>query len=523
MAYQGMDVDGVERSADDLTRLAAQLSTLTVQIGSTVSRARTGWLGSDAAAFVGVRWPVHRTRLLESHAALTAMAATLRSNASDQRQASAAGVSAAGAGAAVGGALRALANALGSEVPAELRSGDPAEVAQYWSSLSEAEQRALIAAHPDVIGMTDGIPGWARNDANQTLLERDIKELSSKQWYEMTPAELYRLDTALKIQDALEDAEKAADGAPVQLLLYRPDTFGMDGSVAISIGDVDTAKNVSTFVPGMMNRASNAEGGVEYAANFRDAALAANGGASTASVFWLDYDAPSTTWNKMFDAAGVVSPNAANDGGQRLAAFQAGLQATHIGDAHWSVVGHSYGSTTVSYAAAQYGMKVDDIVLIGSPGAGPAKTAADLGGANVYVGSASRDFVTGINELVDGVEGSAIPGAGIWGGAITESTPSPLGFDPAEDNFGAVRFQAESPDRLLVPNLDDHNRYQVAGSESATNVGRIIGGNGDSVTTAAPRADVLGFEVDPETFPTASGTPPMPSPSPGPAPTPPPP
>lgn len=497
MAYQGMDVDAVERSADDLSRLATQLSTLTGQLGSTVSRAQAGWYGQDAAAFAGTRWPLHRTRLLESHAALTSMAATLRSNATDQRNASRAGT-APSPGGLLGGVAGLLADLFTSDVPTELRSDDPAEVAEYWNSLTPDEQEALIAAHPELVGATNGIPATARDEANRTLLDRDIAELSSKPWQQLTEDERTRLDTAQKIQDALEDAERAADGAPVQLLLYQPDSFGTDGSVAISIGDVDNADHVSTFVPGMMNEAKDAEGGVEYAANFRNAALAANGGANTASVFWLDYNAPGFEGENPADVLGAVSPNAAKSGGERLAAFQAGLQATHNGDAHWSVVGHSYGSTTVSYAAAASGMKVDDIVLIGSPGAGPAKTAADFGGATVYVGSASRDAVTWVNEAADRAEQGAF--AGPITETIAEGTAAPLGFDPAEDNFGAIRFQAEASDRGSLPNLDDHNRYHVAGSESVTNIGRIIAGQGDEVTTAGARVDVLGLEADPESF-----------------------
>jgi len=60
-----------------------------------------------------------------------------------------------------------------------------------------------------------------------------------------------------------------------------------------------------------------------------------------------------------------------------------------------TVIAHSYGSTTATAFAAEKA-QADNLVLIGSPGAGRAETAADLGlpPGHVFVGSASSDPVT---------------------------------------------------------------------------------------------------------------------------------
>ena len=61
-----------------------------------------------------------------------------------------------------------------------------------------------------------------------------------------------------------------------------------------------------------------------------------------------------------------------------------------------TVIGHSYGSTTVADAFAGSGMHANDAVLLGCPGTDLARSAADfnLDGGNVYVGSASTDPVS---------------------------------------------------------------------------------------------------------------------------------
>jgi pimeloyl-ACP methyl ester carboxylesterase len=69
----------------------------------------------------------------------------------------------------------------------------------------------------------------------------------------------------------------------------------------------------------------------------------------------------------------------ARTGGQALAADVNAFAVTHQGaPTHMTVVGHSYGSTTVSDAAAGFGMHADDVVLVGSPGTDLAHSAADF-------------------------------------------------------------------------------------------------------------------------------------------------
>ena len=109
----------------------------------------------------------------------------------------------------------------------------------------------------------------------------------------------------------------------------------------------------------------------------------------------MGYDAPDG-----FSDPDVAAPGNARDGGGFLAADVNGLWVTHSPDVqqHVTVIGHSYGSTTVADAFAQSGMHANDAVLLGCPGTDLARSAADfhLDGGQVYVGSASSDPVSWI-------------------------------------------------------------------------------------------------------------------------------
>src|SRR3954452_18993106 len=50
----------------------------------------------------------------------------------------------------------------------------PGGVAGWWAALSAGEQRAAMAAAPDLVGALDGVPAWARDRANRLLLARAL-------------------------------------------------------------------------------------------------------------------------------------------------------------------------------------------------------------------------------------------------------------------------------------------------------------------------------------------------------------
>lgn len=331
-------------------------------------------------------------------------------------------------------------------------SDGPERMAEWWNSLSEAEQDALIAAYPERLGGADGLPAWARDDANRLLLDSDLTELRLKQEAgTLTPAEEQRLENA----EAAEAAVRLADDYEMPgtgdrpggtLWLYDPDAFDGDGRVAIAVGDLDTADDVSIQIPGIRTEMNDAADYAQQAADLYESARYNGDGSSVATMFWLGYDTP----DDWYDPA-TMTESRAEDGGERLATAVDGLRASRSDNpAHMTAIGHSYGSTTTSYAATNDHLAVDDVVLIGSPGTGPADTAADfsVGADHVYVGRNSRDLVATLGD--EGwLRKDAFFGLG-------------LGVDPSSEDFGAQRFEAEATDRLTVTQSAEYGGGRAA-------------------------------------------------------------
>jgi WXG100 family type VII secretion target len=363
----------------------------------------------------------------------------------------------------------------GSQIPV---GKDPKDVNEWWKSLTDDQRANLLDDWPDKLGNLDGIPVADRDKANLTVMHQDIDRvadvaaarsvtvddvLAHPDRYGMNPQMMSRYHNALKVQEALRvDHEKTR--APTFLQVYEPEEFKGDGRAAIAIGDPDRAANTAVVVPGTGNSVGSGWLEGDDATNLYNETKAADPSRSTAVVAWMGYDAPDALYDPRVGTTGL-----AHDGGQLLASDVNALNATHEGAAHMTVLGHSYGSTTVSDAAAGYGMHADDVVLVGCPGTDMAHSAADFHlneGGHLYVGAASSDPVTQL---------SAIPQLHVPGTDFTAS----LGDDPAVDGYGSTRFKAEVPG-LTTP-WGDHSQYYTRGGESLFSMSDIASGHGDAL------------------------------------------
>lgn len=364
----------------------------------------------------------------------------------------------------------------------------PEEVNAWWDSLTQEERDAIIAASPGSIGNLDGIPASARDAANTTALLRDLADLGhTEEAGVLTDAERTRYENAQAAWDAREEIEGRYDpvtGEPItsQIYIYDPDAFDGDGRIAISAGDVDTADNVAVVTPGFGTDAGSAPYQADRAATLYESARHLAPGESNATMFWIGYDAPDNIPIKDgfgADAAGVLTEGAAEAGGARLADTIDGLRAGRDGDpAHLTAIGHSYGSTTTGLAAQQHGLDVDDIVFVGSPGVGgDTDHASDTGidPEHVWAGANSRDPITYLGNH-GAFHGEVFGGAG-------------LGDDPAEDDFGANRFQAEDVTRPGYPDFGQHSLYFEHDTEALHNISQIVNGNYDDVQQAEHNYD----------------------------------
>lgn len=395
-------------------------------------------------------------------------------------------------------------------IPIPSPNTSPADVNNWWNSLSPGQKTRMIAQHQPNLGNLNGIPVDVRNEVNQAVTNDDLDRvrdlanlhgvpvdqvLGDPGWYGLSAVDVTRYHNACRTEEGLAVSAKAVDERnnhpEVFLLKYLPDAFGGDGAAAIAMGNPDKAANTAVMVRGLGSGVKQGTLADPDAVRLYNEANRADWDNDTAVVQWVGYDAPDSAADPR-----LYEPHMARTGGQALAADVNALAVTHQGPpAHTTVVGHSYGSTTVSDAAARSGMHANDVVLVGCPGTDSANSADDFHlapGGHLYVGDASGDQVG-------------------WLGHDTVRTPFGgvgLGPDPAMDGYGSTRFKAEVPGRSINP-FHDHSHYFDTGSESLFSIGDVVSGHGDALEhddmTTRHRGEYgLPAFIDPEAFRSAT-------------------
>lgn len=245
---------------------------------------------------------------------------------------------------------------------------DPARAAAWWAALPTARQLATLRATPSAVGALDGLPAWARDQANRLLLGRALREL---------PAGTGQHRTAVAVAAEIDRQERA--GQPVQLLQFQP----AQHLVGLALGDLDTAAAVAVLVPGILTSPDDDLSGLASdAADVAAAARTAAPGLAVATVAWLGYRPPATV-------LAAPSSQLAQRGGPALDRALDGWAAARAAPgsappARTTVLAHSYGSVVAGRAASAPGvLAADALVLLGSPGTG-AFTVADLEAAEVH-------------------------------------------------------------------------------------------------------------------------------------------
>jgi hypothetical protein len=279
---------------------------------------------------------------------------------------------------------------------------------------------------------------------------------------------------ALELNRRRRDALRAVrrvlarqDGARRRLLFI--DVSGRHPRSAVAIGEIDTAEHVTTFVGGFTTTVT---GDLERydgdLARLRSGSLGLARG-DVAVVTWLGYVAPQAD-EVLSPSRTVISPGVAAGGGEALAAFVTGLDASRAVPPDQSVLAHSYGSVVLSFALRRP-TGIDRVALFGSPGTGGAvRSIVDTGlkpGSFNVLGSVD-DPVVAAGSLVLGPRAVAVVGS------TSLSTYAPGG--PGTD--GARRTSR------------GHSDYLKQGSDSAANLAAIVADRSDALVpeSAAERA-----------------------------------
>ena len=357
------------------------------------------------------------------------------------------------------------------------------EVAGWWKALSAAEKQDLIARHPEMIGNLNGVDMASRDQANRILLRRKISQtdaevqtLRAKLKEQNDPnasgkhTESYaspkslewakkRLADLKAVQETLDENDKKRQKDPKiarRGLVYMDDSKKDDRvKVAISTGDVDRAKHVSTVIPGMDNVPSeDIKDHVENAELVGERAIkhARCHQSEVATIAWM-YDTP--------QGGQVMSSKyatkASHEIGSALEGLHASRQVSGAGRAHTSLLGHSYGSTTAGKVAKMIRKGVlDDLVMYGSPGAG----AHDAREYNLDHG---RAYVSGIKS------DDAVKGKG--------TLNSKFGNNPMV--MPGVKHLANNSERdrlFFIPwkMFDRHSEYLEEGTSSLEDISRVV-------------------------------------------------
>ncbi|HWD82145.1 MAG TPA: alpha/beta hydrolase [Kribbella sp.] len=259
-----------------------------------------------------------------------------------------------------------------------------------------------------------------------------------------------RLATIEELLTPVTHTEADADGNVVEV--QRPRQFlkvdpeGKGRAVEV-LGDLEHAKNVAVLVPGMGNSLDTFRGQSDRGGLIRDEA----GPQDTAVVVWLDYDSP----QGLLQAA---SKKAAIEGGPRLAECLTEIDELKDENADVTVVAHSYGSDVAGQAVLKSGARPTRLVMTGSPG------------IEKHIDEAA-DFVQPPTRL------------------FTERAPGDYvsysewhGPDPA--NFpDAIRMATADPRGEDPVSVHWHNEYYRPNSEALRNIGRVVRGDLEDITT----------------------------------------
>ena len=342
----------------------------------------------------------------------------------------------------------------------------PAEVAEAYAQLPQTDAyiSGLPLATQYLFANLDGVPASKRDIASRAVLDAAVED----------PERVYQLmglggdrnrglDGFKEDVVALQKAVKEADITAAQLRADSGTTsvaqlvgFGEhDGAVvaAISLGDLDSASNVTVNVPGMNSNVGEMNTAVTAANQLIRAARETDSDASYAVVSWMGYNSP--------NPAEVGLPARASSGAAELASFMDGLHDSRDDGSADSVtlMAHSYGSTTSSAALLLTEHRIDSFISYGSVGLTNEATVDELNADEVYATQAWGD-------------GLAPVGLALGLGTRT----NPLIVDgvhvfSAEDGPGT---EAVTKHDMFVESGSDQNGYLSADSTSLKTISQIV-------------------------------------------------
>ncbi len=231
------------------------------------------------------------------------------------------------------------------------------------------------------------------------------------------------VEVALAITAARYRLEVLRDLATEDRTLWSVSMEG-DGEIVEVIGDLESAATVIVVVPGVGNSLWTHENRLADAAR----SVADVAASDVAVVAWLGYDSPGSApfGSGPLDAA-ALGQRRAHEGAEALSEFldEVGRVAP---EASIAVVGHSYG--TIVSALASTSARIDDLVLLGSPGVATSRRAM----------RASRVWAATVpGDPIDEIAGLTRPSGQMDDDCQRRRLHH--GWNPTHDAFGAIEVE----------------------------------------------------------------------------------
>ncbi len=361
---------------------------------------------------------------------------------------------------------------------------DASAVSAWWKGLTAAERHRMIQDAPTIVGNLNGVPYHDRNGANRVALE----------------AAAHASHLTKDQKDAIANVRSALAGRKGggQRYLIDFNLAAVPPLAAVSIGDVDTADDVTVDVPGMATyTASSMSSWTDAAQNLFRRQGYVDPNHSHAVVAWIGYNAPPfdiSAANKHATDS-VMSSVRAQQGAPRLAADLDGIIDTRSGEAaaapRIAVVAHSYGTTTTAYALTQTTHEVNSVDFVASagidhqviPDASALHVATANGHEQVYASQATRDFVATTGRVGSGRSDPEDAGFG----AITYSSDG--GKAPDGTVYSAVNGHDTLGSGPAIPpySVGTGHGYFDLGTESLQNIAVVSSGQGALLSDLTPQ------------------------------------
>ncbi|MCK2029582.1 alpha/beta hydrolase [Microbacterium galbinum] len=317
-------------------------------------------------------------------------------------------------GAAISGLVRAdgttLSDSTLSAIDALANADSPAEVAEIWDSLTDAQRAALARTYPEFIGNLEGVPYLDRFLANKAAYDRVIEggpygePLDSQ--LEQLGREVTDFDGQLLMFHPFEHPQATA------AVMYGVRIVDDEGN---PVDPMDGIANVNVLVGGMFSSLDDLKAWGASGRNLNKFANEYGEGVGSATIAWYGYDSPNLATEHVMGSA--------TEGAARLSSTLRGLDNEVSSQVTTSVIGHSYGSTTAFLAVggSPDNLGVDNLIAVGSAGVPDGYHAGwtgdapmDYSGTQIYASRAPGDVVARYGEhssFGHGMNPEALPGA----------------------------------------------------------------------------------------------------------------